>query len=190
DRTEQAVREQPNAIVLDNHIGTVGGLTFAGIGDPRFTPDKRRNDPYTNAGLRLHNDQLVETIQSKHAPVDVGLIHDPSAAASLDGVTPVVLAGHLHKRSVVRMGGGSLLMVQGSTGGAGLRGLETAEPTPLGLSVLYFDKATRALQAYDDITVGGTGQTQVTLKRHVLEKLVKPTAPASPTPSPSPTPSG
>ncbi|MGH3659274.1 MAG: metallophosphoesterase family protein, partial [Micromonosporaceae bacterium] len=49
---QQAVAAQDNAIVLDNHVGTVAGLTFAGIGDPRFTPDKSKADDYTNAGLR------------------------------------------------------------------------------------------------------------------------------------------
>ena len=38
--TAAAVARQPNAIVLDNTITTVAGLTIAGIGDPRFTPDK------------------------------------------------------------------------------------------------------------------------------------------------------
>ncbi len=38
--TAAAVARQPNAIVLDEQVATVGGLTIAGIGDPRFTPDK------------------------------------------------------------------------------------------------------------------------------------------------------
>ena len=37
---QAAVARQPNAIVLDDTITTVDGLTIAGIGDPRFTPDK------------------------------------------------------------------------------------------------------------------------------------------------------
>ena len=34
------MRGQPNAVVLDNKVAEVGGLRLAGIGDPRFTPDK------------------------------------------------------------------------------------------------------------------------------------------------------
>jgi hypothetical protein len=60
------------------------------------------------------------------------------------------------------------LMVEGSTGGAGLRGLEDEEPLPLAMSVLYFDE-NKVLQAYDDIRVGGTGQAQVTLERKVIK---------------------
>ncbi|MGH3715232.1 MAG: metallophosphoesterase family protein [Micromonosporaceae bacterium] len=178
---EQAVADQPNAIALDNHIGTVAGLTFAGIGDPRFTPDKSRADDYTKAGLRLHTQTLVETIEAQHRSVDVGLVHDPVGAARLDGVTPVILAGHTHQRTVTRLDGGSLLMVEGSTGGAGLRGLQKDQPVTLDLSVLYFDRETRTLQAYDDIKVGGAGRAEVTLERHVVD-----VAPGT-LPSPSPT---
>lgn len=178
---EQAVSEQDNAIVLDNHVGTIAGLTFAGIGDPRFTPDKSQTDEYTKAGLKLYAQELVKTIESKHQQVDVGLVHDPIVASALDGVTPVILAGHTHERTVTTLPGGSLLMVEGSTGGAGLRGLQKGEPVTLDLSVLYFDRETRTLRAYDDITVGGAGQAQVTLERHVLDTA--PTVPAAPNPS-------
>jgi len=71
-------------------------------------------------------------------------------------------------------------MVEGSTGGAGLRGLEGEEPLPLAMSVLYFDQ-TNTLQAYDDIRVGGTGQAQVNLERHVVKDDDLP----DPTPTPT-----
>jgi hypothetical protein len=61
------------------------------------------------------------------------------------------------------------LLVEGSSGGAGLRGLEKEEPTPLMMSVLYFDE-THALKAYDDIQLGGTGEQNVTMQRKVVGK--------------------
>jgi hypothetical protein len=73
-------------------------------------------------------------------------------------------------------------MVEGSTGGAGLRGLESKDPLPLALSVLYFNSA-KTLQAYDDIQVGGTGQTEVKLERHIVKDEDE--VGASPSPSPS-----
>ena len=42
----------------------------------------------------------------------------------LDGVVPLVLAGHTHEREVSELEDGTRLMVEGSTGGAGLRGLQ------------------------------------------------------------------
>jgi hypothetical protein len=81
------------------------------------------------------------------------------------------------------------LMVQGSTGGAGLRGLEGEKPTPLTMSVLYFDQHKR-LQAYDDIRVGGTGQAQVNLERHVIPEpeAGDKNVPVTPTPTRGPLP--
>jgi hypothetical protein len=116
-------------------------------------------------------------------PVDIAAVHDPIAAEPLDGVVPVVLAGHRHDRFVgpVLMPeqedeteeevelepGQTRLMIQASTGGAGLRGLEGEHPEPLGLSVLYFNES-RELIAYDDIMVGGHGLSEVTVQRHLI----------------------
>jgi predicted phosphodiesterase len=204
-RTQAAVAKQPNAKVLDGGTVTIDGLTITGIGDPEFTPDKSSsaNAPglqdkgvqaQTNAGKMLAN-SILEMERGPH----VALVHDPISAMPLAGRVPLVLSGHLHKREVRRLdnpdgtkpdAARTLLMVEGSTGGAGLRGLEGKEPLPLALSVLYFDAKKHALQAYDDISVGGTGQTEVTLQRHII-KEDRGAAPApSGSPSPAPSPSG
>jgi hypothetical protein len=71
-------------------------------------------------------------------------------------------------------------MVEGSTGGAGLRGLDTGSPLPMELSVLYFG-GDHKLQAYDEISVGGTGLTEVQLERHLAGTAVEPEPTESPT---------
>jgi predicted phosphodiesterase len=185
--TAAAVKAQPHAIVLDNDITTIveaGGLTIAGIGDPRFTPDKSAepDDPVDAArireGLRVTGAQLAQTIHGR--TVDIAMVHDPAAAGPLAGLVPVVAAGHLHRRGVSDLEvppgspvGRTQLFVEGSTGGAGLRGLENGEPLPLELSVLYFGPD-RVLQAYDAISVGGTGLAQVALERHLIEPVAEP----------------
>jgi predicted phosphodiesterase len=200
--TASAVARQPNAKVLENQVVTVDGLTIAGIGDPRFTPDKstQTSGVVEQELLTATGQQLAGTIDSYPKPVDVALVHDPVAAPPLAGTVPLVLAGHVHRREKrtlapvtgdatgvdARKATGTLLMVEGSTGGAGLRGLEGERPTPLEMSVLYFDQH-HALQAYDDITLGGTGQTEVTLERHIIG-VNEPAA--SPGPSGSPSPAG
>ena len=60
------------------------------------------------------------------------------------------------------------MLQQGSTGGAGLRGLQQEEPTPAEASVLYFDRADGDLLAYDDITLGGLGLASAQIERTVL----------------------
>ena len=43
--TEAAVKQFKNAVVLDDQVAEVGGLVFAGIGDPVFTPDSHAEVP-------------------------------------------------------------------------------------------------------------------------------------------------
>ncbi|RKN19970.1 metallophosphoesterase [Micromonospora musae] len=193
-RTAAAVARQPNAIVLNNSITTVAGLTIAGIGDPRFTPDK--NTSPAGSGLTQQvadqvigaGEQLAQTIGRSTRPVNIALVHDPASAGPLSGACPLVLAGHTHARQVSKLPEQpgrmpTQLLVEGSTGGAGLRGLEGEKPTPLSMSVLYFDRD-KLLQAYDDITVGGTGEAQVNLERHVIQDpKAGEQVPVSPTPT-------
>jgi predicted phosphodiesterase len=203
--TSQAVARQPNAIVLENGVTTVNGLTFAGIGDPRFTPDKQQRSgdseltDKTLNQVRAAGATLARTIDAQGGKVDIAMVHDPLSAEELAGHVPIALAGHTHERAVrwidpipgtlasppPQSQKRTLLMVQGSTGGAGLRGLESGTPLPLAMSVLYFAKTEGSgqptLQAYDDIHVGGTGVAQV-----FLERKVAPFANGLPGATPSP----
>jgi len=196
--TARAVARQRNAIVLENSVTTVKGLTIAGIGDPRFTPDKSIENeptPTSNADPVLASGEtLANTIRDNPKPVDIAMVHDPASALPLSASVPLVLAGHLHHRETyflppVEGEQKTLLLVEGSTGGAGLRGLQGETPTPLEMSVLYFDTS-HALKAYDEITIGGTGQSEVTLDRRVLAFDKPPTAKPAPTPSGPSSPSG
>jgi len=213
---QSAVGREKNAIVLDNKITTVDGLTIAGIGDPEFTPDKTTAPAKANADdpgspLVTAGNELAQTIRAGGKPVDIAMVHDPAMATPLSGVVPLVLAGHLHHREVSLLpaptpepaaSGASAsptpvpsvsadgvagpiptrLMVEGSTGGAGLRGLEKEKPTPLTLSVLYFDEK-HQLKAYDDIQLGGTGESNVTMQRNVIGADTEQITPSSAPPS-------
>jgi hypothetical protein len=59
-------------------------------------------------------------------------------------------------------------MVEGSTGAAGLRNFEAEDPMKMEMDVLYFDPVTKALTAYDSISVGSGTETDVTLDRTVI----------------------
>jgi predicted phosphodiesterase len=183
--TVAEVRRLPNTTVLDRSATTLAGIRIAGIGDPRFTPDKTASigsaDAVVASGQRLADFITAETVH-----VDVALIHDPLAEPPLAGTVPLVLAGHRHHREQ-HVDNGTLLLVEGSTGGAGLRGLQGEKPTALECSVLYFDRESHQLQAWDEVTVGGLGSSSVTVERHVRPKNVG--QPATPSPTPAPTPS-
>jgi predicted phosphodiesterase len=197
--TQNSVAAQGNAIVLDNKVQTISGLTFAGIGDPRFTPVEGPAAPDRPMAVAA-DEQLALTIRAydeEHPadPVEVALVHDPTAATPLDGVVPLVLAGHLHKREVLTRGGTTIL-VEGTTGGAlltsdGLIKAEAGDAVPLMASLLYFGRSGTdkgRLLAYDAVTVGGLGLTSVSIERTVLRPgdIARPDERPLPTPTPSP----
>ena len=187
NQTVASMRRYKNVTVLDDSTTTVAGLRFTGIGDPRFTPNKTApTSSDESALLSEYGARLAVEAQATNA--DIAVIHDPAMSGPLFGHVPLVLAGHLHRRDV-ETGNGTLLLTQGSTGGAGLRGLEGAQPQPLDASVLYFDATTHRLIAYDDVTVGGLGLTSVQIQRHAVTNVIKGgTHPVPPSVGPSATP--
>ncbi|MDH2429351.1 metallophosphoesterase [Sphaerisporangium sp. TRM90804] len=124
---------------------------------------------------------------AKKIDVDVVAVHDPTIGRAFAGAVSLVLTGHVHERSTEMLSSRTRLMIQGSTGGAGLRGLEHDEPTPIQASVLYFDRKTHRLQAWDDVTLGGLGEQWVQIQRHVE---TDPGRTISPEPLSSPSPTG
>jgi predicted phosphodiesterase len=187
--TQRAVADQPNAVVLDGDAAEVAGLRFWGIGDPRYTPnmDQMAAGPSEQERADAFAPEVADALAAAEPPeVDVVLVHDPRIAADVGGEVPLVLAGHTHQPSDELIepteeddGSGDAdtteepppdtrLLVEGSTGGAGLRGLQGDEPKPLQASVLYFDPDTHELLAYDRVSVKGLGETGATIDRHVV----------------------
>jgi predicted phosphodiesterase len=182
--TEAEVASMPNAVVLDDSKPVdVGGLRFIGEGDPRFTPDKAiSNQP--DATVSQVGLAIAEGARESATPVDIAVVHDGMAASEIDGTVPLVLSGHYHRREQHLLPLGTLSFYQGSTGASGLRGLEHDKATPIRASVLYFDRDTRKLQAWDDITLGGLGLVSAKLERRIVGQQFPALAP---TVSPSPT---
>lgn len=280
--TQAAVATNPNAVVLDGDVAEVAGVTIAGIGDPKFTPDETQNldpseaavvesqgitpgepqgdgqggglaqspdpervspgagategangageapdgdagddaggadaadgdadaqagaepadgaDPLeTSAGQRLAD--VITGWDDEHAqqPVQIAAVHEPAAQGPLLGRVPLILSGHLHQRSVTLDPSGTLVMIQGSTGGAGitangLRSLSDGDPVPVTATLIYVARtgarAGRVI-AYDEVTMGGFGLTSVTLQRHVVRpEDEKPLTPPEAVTDPSVTP--
>ncbi|HEX3336884.1 MAG TPA: metallophosphoesterase [Jatrophihabitans sp.] len=168
-----AVSRQPNATVLTADTGPVeiAGLRFAGLADPRFTPDKTTGDDHAPHLVPEAAAEFAAKLRADGRQVDIALVHSPVAARALEGLVPLVLAGDVHRRSVRRYGETTVL-VQGSTGGSGLRGVQEDPPTPLTLSVLYVDRTTRTLWGADEMTLGGIGSVQLSVVRRSTDDLL------------------
>ena len=183
--TERAVAAEPNAVVLDRDVVEVAGLTFFGAGDPRFTPDKSQAD-LADEAERLAGQRAADDASRAGEKIDVALMHNPVAARELDGVGPVILCGHMHARDREVLPGGSWLFQQGSTGASGINALRNEKPTPITLTVLYFDSRTSELEAWDDITLGGLGLTSAEIERHLASSFAGGAPPTDTATSPSP----
>lgn len=179
---QKAVARRKNAVVLDGQTKEVAGLRIYGVGDPRFTPDKTtRGDSVSNLAMWAEGKRQALQLQAAGAAPDIVIVHDPAEGQAFNGATPLVLSGHVHVRSTRLLSTGTRLFIQGSTGGAGLRGLEGEQPTPIELSILYFNRTTHRLQGWDDFRLGGLGLTSAQIER-TLEK--QPNRPIAPPPSP------
>ncbi|MGW7356517.1 metallophosphoesterase family protein [Streptomyces sp. NPDC054802] len=199
--TQEYLRRLKNVHVLDEgRAVTVGGLRIAGSGDPQFTPDRSvvaLGDPAERmTGIRLAS--ALRDQERADTPVDIAVAHNPVAARETDGTVPLVLAGHVHRRHTEILKHGTRLKIEGSTGGGGLRAVQNEKPEKVRASVLYLDRDTRRMQAWDEITLGGLGLTTAEVSRHLAEDPEPDPSPsgspsgtpppATPSPSPAPTP--
>jgi hypothetical protein len=209
--TESAVASNRNAIVLDDEVAEVAGIVIAGIGDPVFTPsngDAPTTLPRSPVGLGGEDpgaahaatvDRLTATVeawgrQHPDRPVQIAAIHEPVELDPLMGRVPMIFAGHTHSRATtIDKASGTALLVEGSTGGAGItaRGLERlsdGKPLPLAASLVHIattgESAGRPV-AIDAVTVGGFGLTSVNLERTVLRPEDTPELTPEPTPTPT-----
>ncbi|WP_030547705.1 metallophosphoesterase [Streptomyces albus] len=185
--TQEYLKDLENVRVLDDGKSvSVSGLRIAGIGDPQFTPD-RSVQPVGDDSERAAGRRLAAAMNRQRAqghPVDIAVAHNPMAARETAGAVPLVLAGHTHNRKTHELDGGTRLMVQGSTGGDGLRAVEGDEPADVQASVLYLDRESRELQAWDEITLGGLGLSTAEVSRRLPDEKT-PGEGASPSSSPS-----
>ncbi len=186
-----AVARQRNAVVLDGRVATVAGLRIAGVADPRDQPNEGAQDTTGKERVAASVAILSGVIEQYDAahpgdPVQVAVVHDPTRLDDLRGKVPLVLSGHMHARDVT-YDGGTRVMVEGSTGGAGITAgglarLTEGKPVPLEATLLYFAKTgpdAGRLLAYDSVTVGGLGLTSVSIDRTLVPKAeVNPPTPA------------
>ncbi len=197
DTTQKALEDMAeekgsNVHVLEDGVPyNIAGLRLAGWGDPQFTPD-RSVRPEGDPKEREEGRKLAAALRAQKAagtPVDIAISHNPVLVKQADGLAPLALAGHTHQRSNEILRRDTRLMIEGSTGGGGLRAVEKEVPQKVSASVLYLDRDDGELQAWDEITLGGLGLSTAEVTRHLAEDG-EPGTPASPSPSDSPSPSG
>ena len=163
--TQNIISSYPNARVLDGGAGImVEGIIFQGIGDPTFTPDKSLKQDEKN--IFTAEQKFADSLAPMSS--DVLVVHNPINAKAYDGKAALILSGHLHHRNTKKLSPNSLLMIQGSTGGGGLRMITNrSTPAKLEATILYFDSNTKTLIAYDEVSMGGLGSISAEINRKI-----------------------
>lgn len=165
--TQAFLQRQPQVVVLDDAaVVEVAGLRVAGTGDPVFRVSKEVADEraQNREALTDAGQALADRMTGEELPLDVALVHQPLMSRPLLGTVPLVLNGHVHERRQ-RWQDGTLQLMQGSSGGAGLRSLDGEVAEPLEMSVLHFDRTDGQLLAVDEVSIAGVGSRSVTVQR-------------------------
>jgi predicted phosphodiesterase len=109
--------EVPNVELLDGTVADVGGVRILGVADPTFTASNEMDTAEASAVKRARSPEVGARVDA--VDPQVLAVHDPVLAEAALGKVPVVVAGHVHRRSATRRDETVVLTV-GSTGSTGL----------------------------------------------------------------------
>ncbi|MBI2874954.1 MAG: metallophosphoesterase, partial [Firmicutes bacterium] len=131
------LRALPNVSIMDRGIVFLDGLRIIGVPDPG-SAEIGAVVP-TQKELERLRAELEEEVRTMPVKPDVLAAHNPRLVEPLVGSTgiPLVLAGHLH-RAEIREEPGGVFVNAGTTGGAGVRGLQVREEVPYTAVLLHF----------------------------------------------------
>lgn len=131
-----------NVIVLDGEMINVKGINVLGFSDARSkTLAIDSSDDMDNLRLKFAIREKLYNLEEKP---DILAVHDPQASAALTGFVPIILNGHVHSASL-KEENRSLVINAGSSGAAGIRGIQSKADIPYSAVLLYF-KSYEALQ--------------------------------------------
>jgi len=124
-----------NVTVLDGEMINVKGINILGFPDTRSkTLNIESSDDDDNIKLGL---AIKEKLYALDEKPDILAVHDPDASRSSIGLVPIILNGHVHKASL-KQENGSLIINAGTTGAAGIRGIQSNGDIPYSAILLYF----------------------------------------------------
>jgi len=155
----QTANADEGAVVLDGTETTVDDLVFFGVGDPTFSPKLDKavvKEGQTAFKQRWSTETMLPLLAAQPQRPDVVMTHDPAMTDAIEPKPPLRLAGHTHK---LKVSGGTnpdgtpwVLVVNGSTGGAGLRVLDRKEENPMSAVIITVDRQTKQALYLDEFT--------------------------------------
>jgi predicted phosphodiesterase len=184
--TVRAVERDLRGVILragDKPV-EVAGLRLIGSPDP--SSERAEAGSVDTPEAKLTEADAALKIRFEADKPDLVCVHNPRQAASLVGVAPVILCGHLHRAYVEQSGEKgkeTVVCNAGTTGAAGARYFERPEGVPLSAAVLHFSRpkspAERPRLLSVDLVVLQGSLRQYSITRHALAEA----APSNDTPT-------
>ncbi|MGB4245879.1 MAG: metallophosphoesterase family protein [Limnochordia bacterium] len=155
-----------NVTLLGSEPVTVSGITVAGMLDPSagsFSPES-----VSVAEISRLASEINGMYRGRPHGIDIFAVHNYRIAAQIEpGIFPVIVCGHNHVPSISQIDA-TVYVNAGTTGAAGIRGIQAGQVIPFSLSVLYFVREPETnryvLAAVDSIQVQSLKQS-FTLQR-------------------------
>ncbi|MDW7675564.1 MAG: metallophosphoesterase, partial [Bacillota bacterium] len=133
--TLNAMAQIDNVIILDKEAIEIGGLTLIGFSDPYS-----KTNLLTSLGPEEVNENTImiqQVLKAKDILPDMVAVHNHRLGNQLAGIVPVIFHGHDHRVSISEVNN-SIILDAGTSGAAGIRGLQTVNETPYSVLMLYF----------------------------------------------------
>lgn len=132
----ESLKEAENVTVLEKGVIKINGLTIAGIADPSAASTKiavKGDQIY-----RQHARELLTAIKESGQVPHLLAVHHPKIAQLLkEKGIPLALIGHTHQPEI-KIEEKYIKINAGTTGAAGIRGLEAGKEVPYSVVLLYF----------------------------------------------------
>lgn len=151
-----------------NGLIRINGILFYGAPDPASSSTSVI--PPDLSAIPRFSRQIEAKLEQVPGGVDILLLHNNRMAYSLAGKAPLILFGHNHQLAVEQVQG-SIMVDAGSTGAAGLRGLQ-AFKVPYSVALLRLKQTENGRPvtiSVDSISVGNLEQG-FTLEREVFNQ--------------------
>jgi len=165
----KAMKSLKNVKVLGGKVEEIQWLVIAGIHDPASVSADM--SPPSREAISEKINELAALINDKN--VNIIIVHNPRIAQKFVGKATLVLHGHDHQMKVKKEGH-SVIVDAGTSGAAGIRGLQTTKETPYTVAVIHLNKFKDNwdVQAVDTISVSNL-QSGFTLQRHVFKDFTE-----------------
>lgn len=167
----KAMNALSNVLVLDGDVIDLYGLRILGIGDPAATTSNITPPSIELAGEYIR--KIEGILVKEKIPIDILMVHNPGIAKHFSGKFSTILHGHNHQIKILE-DKGTYILDAGTSGAAGIRGLQTVNELPYSVILLHFRKDADLVKlvAVDSLKVYNL-KSGFSLERTLLEPQVK-----------------